>query len=103
MANCNHLAEDASIQGARAWHRFDGITTVAMKAMAYLTWASPAFNPHGDVSRWEKAAEYAAEVMKFKLEVDGAQMGRVRSPDAFPMVRSQQPRNRLFIFRLHGV
>lgn len=33
-----------------------------MKAMAYLTWASPAFNPQGDVSRWEKAAEYAAEV-----------------------------------------
>ena len=75
LANRNHLAEDASIQGARAWHRFDGITTVAMKAMAYLTWASPAFNPQGDVSRWEKAAEYAAEVMKFKLEVDGAQMG----------------------------
>lgn len=72
LGNRNQLADDPTIQGARAWHRFDGITTVAIKAMAYLTWASPAFNPDGDRSRWEKAAEYAAQVMKFKLEVDGA-------------------------------
>lgn len=51
----------------------------------------------------EKAAEYAAEVMKFKLEVDGAPKWAGSIPGAFPMVRSQQPRNRLFIFRLHGV
>lgn len=75
LANRNGLVEDESIQGARAWHRFDGITTIAMKAMAYLTWASPAFNPDRDLARYEKAAEYAAQVIKFKLEVDGTQLG----------------------------
>lgn len=67
--------EDQTVSGSMNWHRLDGISVVALKAMTYLTWASPAFNPRNDESRWEKAAEYAAEVMKYKLEVDGAQLG----------------------------
>ena len=67
--------EDQTVSGSMNWHRFDGISMVALKAMTCLTWASPAFNPQGDLSRWEQAAQYAAEVMKYKLEVDGAQLG----------------------------
>ena len=43
-----------------------------MKAMTYLQWASPAFNPSNDEERWKQAARYAAEVMDFKLTQDGA-------------------------------
>ena len=66
--------EDQTVSGSMNWHRFDGISMVALKAMTCLMWASPAFNPQGDLTRWEKAAEYAAEAMKYKLEVDGAQL-----------------------------
>ena len=65
--------KDKAYAGARYWGRIDGITTRAIKAMVYLTWASPTFNPGNDVSRWDKAAQYAKEVMDFKLNVDGIQ------------------------------
>ena len=71
-ANRDWLAEDISVQGAVRWHRFDGLAVKALKAMTYLQWASPAFNPDNDLSRWENAAKYAAEVMDFKLTQDGA-------------------------------
>src|SRR5690606_22232 len=41
-----------------------------IKALVYLTWASPRFNPQNDASRWERAAFYAKEVMDFKSNVD---------------------------------
>ncbi|WP_143092949.1 RagB/SusD family nutrient uptake outer membrane protein, partial [Arsenicibacter rosenii] len=44
---------DRVYAGSRYWGRFDGITTRAIKAMVYLTWASPRYNPTGDVTRWE--------------------------------------------------
>lgn len=62
--------DDRRVLGAQNWGRMDGITTVALKALVYLTWASPRFNPNGDVSRWQKAAEYAKQVMDFKMNVD---------------------------------
>lgn len=62
---------DLAYAGGRYWGRMDGITTVAIKALVYQTWASPLFNPGNDMTRWEKAAQYAKEVMDFKLEVDG--------------------------------
>ena len=71
-ANRDWLAEDISVQGAVRWHRFDGLAVKALKAMTYLQWASPAFNPENDPKRWENAAKYAAEVMDFKLTQDGA-------------------------------
>jgi len=49
----------------------DGITTRAIKANVYLTWASPRFNPGNDISRWDSAAANAKKVMDFKLNVDG--------------------------------
>ncbi len=63
-------ADDRTYAGGRYWGRIDGITTRAIKAMAYLTWASPRFNPNNDVTRWENAALFAKEVMDFKLNVD---------------------------------
>lgn len=65
--------DDTRVLGSINWGRMDGITAVAIKALTYLTWASPRFNPEGDMTRWEKAAEYAKEVMDFKIEMDGAQ------------------------------
>ena len=49
-ANRDWLAEDISVQGAVRWHRFDGLAVKALKAMTYLQWASPAFNPENDPS-----------------------------------------------------
>ena len=63
--------DDLQILGSRCYGRLDGITMTAIKSLLYLTWASPRFNPEGDVTRWEKAAEYAKEVIDFKLNVDG--------------------------------
>lgn len=69
------ILADRAYAGARYWGRMDGITTRAIKSMVYLTWASPRFNPDNDKSRWEKAAQYAKEVMDFKLNVDNVTNG----------------------------
>ena len=61
--------------GSRYWGRMDGITTRAIKAVVYLTWASPRFNPGNDQTRWDNAAKYAKEVMDFKLNVDNVNKG----------------------------
>lgn len=71
-ANRDDLAEDITIEGAVRWHRFDGVAVKALKALVYLQWASPAFNPQNDETRWREAARYAAEVMDFKLGHDAA-------------------------------
>lgn len=69
-ANRDWLAENTTYQGAARWGRLDGISVKGIKAMTYLMWASPTFNPTNDLTRWEKAAEYAAELINFKLTVD---------------------------------
>jgi hypothetical protein len=66
---------DRAYAGGRYWGRFDGITTRAIKAMVYLTWASPRFNPGKDVTRWDMAAKFAKEVMDFKLKTDAVTNG----------------------------
>ena len=71
-ANRDWCAEDLSVQGSVRWRRLDQVSITALKAMTYLMWASDAYNPQKDVTRWEKAAEYAAEAIKFKLEEDGS-------------------------------
>jgi len=58
--------------GGQLWGRMDGITTRALKAIVYLTWASPRFNPGNIVSRWDSAAANAKKVIDFKLNVDGS-------------------------------
>lgn len=65
------IAADRTYAGGKYWGRMDGITTRAIKALVYLTWASPRFNPSNDKSRWDNAAKFAKEVIDFKLNVDG--------------------------------
>ncbi|MCE6992801.1 RagB/SusD family nutrient uptake outer membrane protein [Dyadobacter sp. CY323] len=66
---------DRAYAGGRYWGRMDGITTRAIKAMVYLTWASPRFNPGNDMTRWDLAAKNAKEVMDFKLKTDAVTNG----------------------------
>jgi hypothetical protein len=66
---------DRAYAGGRYWGRFDGITTRAIKALVYLTWASPRFNPTNDVTRWELAAKNAKEVIDFKMKTDAVTNG----------------------------
>jgi starch-binding outer membrane protein, SusD/RagB family len=66
---------DRAYAGTRYYGRMDGITTRAIKAMVYLTWASPRFNPGNDLSRWDSAANNAKEVMDFKLTKDNVSKG----------------------------
>lgn len=68
---------DRAYAGGRYWGRMDGITTKAIKAAVYLTWASPRFNPGNDVSRWDSAAVNAKKVIDFKLNVDNVSKGFV--------------------------
>ena len=61
---------DRVYAGGKYWGRFDGISAVAIKALVYLTWASPRFNPANDISRWDNAAKFAKQVMDFKSTTD---------------------------------
>ena len=88
IAHRNFLVEntaDLTVLGSQNWGRLDGITTVAIKALTYLTWASPRFNPDNDTERWQKAAEFALEVMSFKETVDNVSGGfnRLKSVNWF--------------------
>lgn len=67
--------DDLTLLGSCNWGRIDGITTVAIKALVCQTWASPRFNPDNDITRWEMAAEYAKEVIDFKMNVDAVPGG----------------------------
>jgi len=66
---------DLQYAGGKYWGRLDGITTRAIKANVYLTWASPRFNPTNDISRWDSAASNALKVMNFKLTKDNVTNG----------------------------
>lgn len=61
---------DLSYAGGKYWGRFDDQAVRGIKAMLYLTWASPRFNPSNDISRWDSAAANAKKVIDFKLNVD---------------------------------
>lgn len=71
------LGTNLNYSGGKYWGRMDGITTVAIKANVYLTWASPRFNPAGEVARWDSAAVNAKKVVDFKLNVDNVTNGFV--------------------------
>jgi len=66
------------VTGSARYTTMDRVTIDALRAYTYLYWASPAWNP--DLSqdsaeikeRYTKAAQYAAAVMKFKIEREGA-------------------------------
>lgn len=78
LANRDFLVTDPGnllYLGGINWGRMDGITTVAIKANVYLTWASPRFNVNNEIARWDSAAVNAKRVMDFKLQVDGGVTG----------------------------
>lgn len=81
IAHRDFLAQQAgtnlSYSGGKYWGRMDGITTVAIKANVYLTWASSRFNPANDIARWDSAAVNAKKVIDFKLKVDNVTNGFV--------------------------
>lgn len=64
-------ASDKNEAGGKYWGCLDGITTKAILAQMYLTYASPLFNETEDPERWRLAAEYAKEVIDLKMEIDG--------------------------------
>lgn len=71
-ANRDWLTDNHQYEGAIRWRRPDATIVNSIKALTYLLWASPSFNPDADARRWDKAAEYAAKVMDFKIREDGA-------------------------------
>jgi hypothetical protein len=74
---------DRVYAGGKYWGRFDGISMKALKALVYLTWASPRYNPDNDISRYDSAASNAYKAINFKLTVD-----QVASSNSF---RPQNP------------
>ncbi|MCU0409543.1 MAG: RagB/SusD family nutrient uptake outer membrane protein [Bacteroidales bacterium] len=64
------VTAERAYKGGKYWGRFDGISMRALKAMVYLTWASPRFNSGNVVARWDSAAYNAKKVIDFKLTVD---------------------------------
>ena len=69
------LAEGEStyVGGGIRYKALDRVTVKCIKALAYLTWASPAFNPGGDKTRYAEAAKLAYEVIAYKRDVEGPQ------------------------------
>ena len=74
LANRDFLKDQEIIPvtGSVRYRRFDGAGMLALKAQVLLTWASPAFNPYDDVSRWDAAARAAKAAIDHKLYVEGA-------------------------------
>lgn len=76
LANRDFLVEEQEpvvTLGAVRYRRFDGVSVKALKSLVMLTWASPAFNPGNDISRWEEAARLAKEVIDHKLTLESAE------------------------------
>lgn len=63
------------ITGSTRYKTLDQVAIDGLRAMVYILWASPAYNPSEDMSRYDKAAIHAAKVMKHKLEVESTLEG----------------------------
>jgi len=61
-----YLESDRVYAGSKYFGRMDGVTIKALKALVYLRWASPRFNPNQNISRWDSAAVNAKYVIDFK-------------------------------------
>jgi hypothetical protein len=85
------VAADRAYAGGRYWGRFDGISTRAIKAMVYLTWASPRFNPGNITARWDSAAANAKKVIDFKLLKDGVQTNGFKPANSVSWVNPNFP------------
>ena len=81
LANRNFVTEDLvqniEVVGSIRYKAFDAISMEALKAMTYLMWASPNYNPDTNdrVTAWRKAAESAAKVLMYKRDVEGSAYG----------------------------
>ena len=71
------------VGGSARYGALDRVTMRTLKAMTYLLWASPAYNPNGDMSRYEKAAECAASVITHKIEREGGVLGKFSPTGGF--------------------
>ena len=67
--------QSIQITGSARYKSLDQIAIDGLRAMVYIFWASPASNPENDMSRYDKAARYAAAVIKHKLEVESTLTG----------------------------
>ena len=94
-------AQNLPVTGSVRYKTLDRVCIDAIRAMVWLFWASPAFNPEGDVQRYEKAALYASRVIKHKIEGRLAH-GRFQPAVGIQMVRLQQRRDCLAIQFLEG-
>ena len=71
------------VTGAVRYRRMDGASVLALKAMTLLTWASPAFNPYNDKTRWKNAAKAAKDAIDYKLNNEAAVQGGFDPTAAF--------------------
>ena len=75
------LQQAIIVTGSARYTRLDQIAIKALKATVYLYWASPYWNPNLSqndpviLDRYDKAAKYAAEVMRFKMEKESTLAG----------------------------
>ena len=67
--------QSIQITGSARYKSLDQIAIDGLRAMVYIFWASPAYDPENDMSRYDKAARYAAAVIKHKLEVESTLTG----------------------------
>lgn len=67
--------QSIQITGSARYKSLDQIAIDGLRVMVYIFWASPAYNPENDMSRYDKAARYAAAVIKHKLEVESTLTG----------------------------
>ncbi|MBR0299650.1 MAG: RagB/SusD family nutrient uptake outer membrane protein, partial [Bacteroidales bacterium] len=80
-----------TVTGSARYGTLDQIAMQSLKAMTYLLWASPAFNPDGDLSRYEKAAECAAAVITHKIEREGGVLGKFSPTGGFRWTDPNSP------------
>lgn len=62
------------VLGSVRYRCFDQVAIDGLRAMTWLLWASPAFNPEGDLERYKNAALYASRVIRHKLDKE-SQLG----------------------------
>ena len=67
--------QSIQITGSARYKSLDQIAIDGLRAMVYIFWASPAYNPENDMSRYDKAARYAAAVIKHKIEMESTLTG----------------------------
>ena len=84
-------AQIITVTGSARYGTLDRIAIQSLKAMTYLLWASPAFNPDGDLTRYEKAAECAAAVITHKIEREGGVLGKFSPTGSFRWTDPNSP------------